>query len=88
MRVVAWNIRAGGGIRADAIARQIARWQPDVAVLSEFRATPPSVRLAGRLAASGLTHQLATCDPRTEVKIYGHDEPHVCIRLGTAARRP
>ena len=65
MRVVAWNIRAGGGTRADAIARQIARWQPDVATLSEFRATPPSVRLATRLAASGLTHQLATCDPRT-----------------------
>jgi exonuclease III len=65
MRVVAWNIRAGGGIRADAIARQIARWQPDVAALSEFRATPPSVRLATRLAAGGLAHQLATCDPRT-----------------------
>jgi exonuclease III len=65
VRVVAWNIRAGGGVRADAIARQLARWQPEVVVLSEFRATPPSVRLAARLAAGGLTHQLATCDRRT-----------------------
>jgi len=65
MRVVAWNIRAGGGVRADAIARQLARWQPDVVALSEFRATAPSARLAARLAASGLVHQLATCDPRS-----------------------
>src|SRR5262249_5176994 len=65
MRVVAWNIRAGGGARADAIARQLARWQPDVVALSEFRGTPPSARLAGRLLGAGLTHQLATCDPRT-----------------------
>ena len=65
MRVVAWNIRAGGGVRACAIARQLARWQPDVVALSEFRATPPSARLAARLVADGLTHQLATCDPRT-----------------------
>ena len=65
MRVVAWNIRAGGGVRADAIARQLARWQPDVVALSECRATPPSVRLAERLARGGFAHQLATCDPRT-----------------------
>jgi exonuclease III len=64
MRVVAWNIRAGGGVRADAIARQLARWAPDVVALSEFRATPPSARLAARLAARGFPHQLATCDAR------------------------
>jgi len=65
VRVVAWNIRAGGGVRADAIARQLARWQADIVALSEFRATPPSARLAARLVASGLAHQLTTCDPRT-----------------------
>jgi exonuclease III len=64
VRVVAWNIRAGGGVRADAIARQLARWTPDVVALSEFRATPPSVRLAARLAGLGLAHQLTTADPR------------------------
>jgi exonuclease III len=65
VRIVAWNIRAGGGVRADAIARQLSRWQPDVVALSEFRGTPPSVRLAARLGADGFVHQLATCDPRT-----------------------
>src|SRR3989442_12555136 len=55
VRVVVWNIRAGGGVRAAGIARQLARWQPDVVALSEFRATPPSARLAARLVAGGPT---------------------------------
>lgn len=63
MRVVAWNIRAGGGRRAPAIARQLGRWAPDIVALSEFRATPPSLALAAALAAGGLTHQLTTADP-------------------------
>ena len=63
MRVVAWNIRAGGGYRVGAIARQIRRWAPDVVALSEFRATPPSAALASTLARDGLTHQLTTADP-------------------------
>jgi len=62
MRIVAWNIRAGGGTRAGAIARQIARWAPDIVALSEFRATPPSRALATALAASELPHQLTTAD--------------------------
>jgi exonuclease III len=64
LRIIAWNIRAGGGRRAGAIAGQLARWAPDVAVLSEFRATPPSRALAAALAAAGLAHQLTTADPR------------------------
>jgi len=64
MRVVAWNIRAGGGVRAGAIARQLHRWQADVVALSEFRATPPSLALAAMLAARGLTHQVLTADPK------------------------
>jgi exonuclease III len=65
MRIVAWNIRAGGGTRVDAIARQLAGWAPDVVALSEFRATPPSARLAGLVAATGLTHQRTTSNPST-----------------------
>jgi exonuclease III len=64
VRVVAWNIRAGGGVRVGAIARQLARWGADVVALSEFRGTPPSGQLAATLAAVGLTHQLTTADPR------------------------
>lgn len=60
MRIVAWNIRAGGGTRVGAIGRQIARWSPDIVALSEFRGTPPSRALATALAASLLRHQLTT----------------------------
>jgi len=64
VRIVAWNIRAGGGQRVGGIARQLARWAPDIVALSEFRATPPSIALAGALGAAGLSHQLTTADPR------------------------
>src|SRR5437870_11620707 len=64
MRIVAWNIRAGGGYRVDAIARQLGRWKPDVVVLSEFRATAPSRALEAALAQRGLAHQHTTADAR------------------------
>ncbi len=63
MRIVCWNIRAGGGKRVDGIARQLQRWRPDVVALSEFRGTPPSQRLAARLGAFGLVHQRTTAGP-------------------------
>jgi len=63
VRIVGWNIRAGGGGRVPALAAQIARWTPDVVALSEFRGTPPSSSLARALADLGLTHQLHTTNP-------------------------
>lgn len=63
MRIVAWNIRAGGGARVDAIAAQLRRWRPDIVALSEFRGTPPSQTLAARLSARGLVRQQTTVDP-------------------------
>jgi len=63
VRIVAWNIRAGGGTRVGRIVRHLKRWAPDAVVLCEFRATPPSVELARRLAALGLVHQCTTADP-------------------------
>jgi len=64
MRIVSWNIRAGGGRRVAGIAGQIARWAPDVVALSEFRATPPSTELARALAGYGLAHQLSSASPK------------------------
>jgi exonuclease III len=64
MRIVAWNIRAGGGSRVLAIAAQLLRWQADVVALSEFRATAPSRLLATTLAAAGLAHQVTSADAR------------------------
>ena len=64
MRVVFWNIRAGGGRRAEAIGDQLLAWQPDVIALSEFRGTPASQSLAARLGEEGWPCQLQTTDPR------------------------
>src|SRR5213594_703395 len=62
MRIVFWNIRAGGGTRVERIARQLAGWAPDAVALCEFRATPPSLELARSLASVGLVHQCTTAD--------------------------
>ena len=60
MRIVSWNILAGGGKRAASIAEQLERWRPSVVVLCEYRGTPPSQTLASRLSQMGLTHQRST----------------------------
>jgi len=57
VRIVYWNIRAGGGKRMPWIAAQLYRWRPDVVGLCEFRATPPSQTLALLLAERGLCFQ-------------------------------
>ena len=91
MRVVAWNIRAGGGERVGRIARQLARWAPDVVALSEFRATPPSRALAEALAASGLSHQLTTADPRRPAMnalLLAARWPVLRVRLRLAPEEP
>src|SRR5262245_28373843 len=62
MRIVGWNIRAGGGQRVGALAAQLVRWAPDVVALCEFRGTLPSVTLAKTLAEMGLAYQLHTAD--------------------------
>lgn len=64
-RLIAWNIRAGGGTRVDAILAQMRRWAPDVITLSEFRGTEPSLTLARGLAAQGLPHQISSAMRRT-----------------------
>ncbi|MEM7533685.1 MAG: endonuclease/exonuclease/phosphatase family protein [Chloroflexota bacterium] len=60
MKILFWNIRAGGGKRVDEIAQQITAWNPDIIALAEFRGTPPSTNLRGQLAELGWPHQAAT----------------------------
>jgi len=84
MRIVSWNIRAGGGRRIVGIADQIARWTPDVVALSEFRATPPSAELARVLAGNGLAHQLSSASaklPRANRLLIASRWPLRRIRL-------
>ena len=63
MRLISWNIRAGGGKRAPGIVKQIRHWQADIVALSEFRGTEASQWIADELRASGLHHQRTTVDP-------------------------
>jgi exonuclease III len=91
VRIVAWNIRAGGGVRIGPIARQLERWAPDVVALSEFRATPPSRDLAAALAARGLVHQLTTASPRSpgvNALLVAARWPLVRVRVGAAPAEP
>jgi exonuclease III len=60
MRVVFWNICAGGGLRTRRLAARLGAWAPDLVALCEFRGTPPSAALSAALAAGGLTHQCTT----------------------------
>jgi len=60
MRIVFWNICAGGGLRAQRIAAQMVKWAPDVTALCEFRGTPPSLALSTTLAEYGLPNQCTT----------------------------
>jgi len=47
----------------EAIVAQLARWRADIVALSEFRGTPPSLRLMAELVDSGLNFQASTADP-------------------------
>ncbi len=60
VRIVSWNIRAGGGVRAQGIVDQLHHWQPDVIALSEFRATEASCWIAEQLYTQGYIHQRST----------------------------
>ena len=40
VRLLAWNIQHGGGTRIPRIVEEIAAYDPDVVVVTEFRAMP------------------------------------------------
>jgi exonuclease III len=91
MRLVFWNIRAGGGLRSGEIARQLDAWGADTVALCEFRGTPPSRELARALGALGLGYQCTTADPsRPNVNaiLLASRWPLRRARLGCAPTEP
>jgi exodeoxyribonuclease III len=50
LRLLAWNIRHGGGARLAAIAEAIARHAADIVVISEYRGGDSAQRLGAALA--------------------------------------
>lgn len=63
MRLLAWNIRAGGGSRLGGIAEALARHQADVVILSEYRNGGAGLRLRAALAALGYGQMTETGPP-------------------------
>ena len=53
LRLLAWNIRQGGGSRLPAIAEALVRHDADILVLSEYRGGESALRLRETLARLG-----------------------------------
>jgi hypothetical protein len=56
LRLLAWNIRQGGGSRLTRIADALARQDADILVLSEYRGGDAATRLLAMLATLGYRH--------------------------------
>ena len=63
MRLLAWNIRQGGGTRLGRIADASARHEADVLVLSEYRGGGAATRLLGALSTLGYAYVTALAPP-------------------------
>ncbi|MBV9015486.1 MAG: endonuclease/exonuclease/phosphatase family protein, partial [Alphaproteobacteria bacterium] len=63
MRLLAWNIRQGGGKRLPAIISAIERHEADVLIISEYRGGDSGERLRAALAAIGYMHATAAAPP-------------------------
>lgn len=63
VRLLAWNIRQGGGTRLPAIAAAVAQHDADVLVLSEYRGGDAALRLKEALARIGYPHVTAPLPP-------------------------
>ena len=87
MRLLAWNIRQGGGSRLIGIMAAIARHDADVLILSEYRGGDSADRLLVALKASGYRHVTRLVPPlgRTGVLIASRrrfvERGPVCARV-------
>jgi exodeoxyribonuclease-3 len=63
VRLLAWNIRQGGGSRLPAIAEALARHEADVLVLSEYRGGDSALRLREMLTKFGYPHSTTVLPP-------------------------
>ncbi len=87
MRLLAWNIRQGGGSRLVGIMAAIARHDADVLILSEYRGGDSAERLRAALKASGYRYVTKLVPPpqRTGVLIAARrrfvERGPVCVRV-------
>ena len=87
MRLLAWNIRQGGGARLAGIMAAIARHDADVLILSEYRGGDSAGRLRGALRSFGYRYVTKLVPPpqRTGVLIAARrrfvEHGPVCVRV-------
>ena len=86
MRLLAWNIRQGGGSRLSRIVEALQRHDADILVLSEYRGGPSATRLLAALDALGYRYATNLAPPpgRCGVLIGAHHSfrEHVALDLG------
>jgi len=63
LRILAWNIRQGGGARLSAIIAALARHDAEILVISEYRGGDSAARLRAALATAGYRHQTTLLPP-------------------------
>ena len=63
LRLLAWNIRQGGGTRLARIIAAIAQHEADVLVISEYRGGESGERLRAALASTGYAHVTGAMPP-------------------------
>ena len=63
MRLLAWNIRQGGGSRLPRIAEALKHHDAEIVVLSEYRGGPSAPRLCGALHSLGYRHATTVLPP-------------------------
>jgi len=63
VRLLAWNIRQGGGSRLPRIAEALARHDADILILSEYRGGAAAALLCQALKPLGYRHLSATAPP-------------------------
>jgi exonuclease III len=63
LRLLAWNIRHGGGARLPAIGQALARHEADILIISEYRGGDSANRLRAALAGLGYPHQTSLLPP-------------------------
>ena len=64
MKIIAWNIRQGGGSRIHKIAKSLVSYDADIIVISEFHNTKSGRTLQSELKEAGYHYQQSTIEPR------------------------
>ncbi|MBF0186081.1 MAG: endonuclease/exonuclease/phosphatase family protein [Magnetococcales bacterium] len=89
-RLLAWNIRHGGGRRAKDILSRIVRHRPDILVLSEFRNDRTGQELCMGLQALGFiyTHTLEAPEKANSVLIASREYVELARPLNSGLEKP